>query len=157
MRSLATIGAIGTLVLSALSSAPRHAPGILPKVASASVPFYASLAPSARIQGVVTLRVLTDGTRVSAIDRESGPPMLVRAAKENIKTWQFEPHTPSRFEVTFHYKLLQYECDSECRCDGARKEYVMLQLPINVEVSAKIPMICDPAVPTSNDNRQKKE
>src|SRR5216684_927146 len=33
----------------------------LPKVVSASVPFYPRLAPSARIQGAVTLRLSTDG------------------------------------------------------------------------------------------------
>jgi hypothetical protein len=72
--------------------------------------------------------------------------MLVQAAKDNVKTWQFEPHTPTSFEVTFHYKLLlPSKCDSECNCDSTEKESVLLELPTKVEVSSKAPVICDPA------------
>jgi len=118
----------------------------LPSVASASVPLYPRVIRAARIQGDVMLRLSTDGERVSAVEVESGPPMLAQAAKENVKTWQFEPHTPTSFEVTFRYKLLlPSKCDSECNCDSAEKESVLLQLPTNVDVSAKVPMICDPA------------
>jgi TonB family protein len=117
----------------------------MPTVASASVPFYSRAARAARIQGEVRLWVSTDGKRVSAVEVESGPPMLVEAAKENIKTWQFEPHKPTSFQVTFHYRLLlPANCDSECNCDSEERESVLLQLPTDVKVSAKIPAICDP-------------
>ncbi len=153
MRRLLGTGAVGVLLLLAfLPSAAQQVKAPAPKVVSASVPFYPRVAPAARIQGVVTLRLSTDGKRVSAIEAESGPPMLAQAAKENVKTWQFEPHTPMSFEVTFHYKLLSYECDSECRCESTEKESVLLQLPTHVEVSATLPMICDPAGRT--DHRQ---
>jgi len=72
--------------------------------------------------------------------------MLAQAAKENVKTWQFEQHRPTTFEATFHYKLLLSKCDSECNCDSVEKGSVLLQLPTNVEVSAKELLICDPAV-----------
>jgi hypothetical protein len=158
MRSLAGIGAIGVLLLSFLPSAAPQAKAPLPRVVNASVPFYPRLAPGARIQGTVTLRLSTDGKRVSAVDAESGPPMLVQAAKENVKSWQFESHTPVIFEVTFHYRLLlPSKCDSECHCDSAEKESVLLQLPTNVDVSAKIPVICDPAVPIADRNRSKRK
>src|SRR5713226_899102 len=75
------------------------------------------VARQTRIQGVVTLRVSTDGKQVSAVDAENGPPLLVKAAKENVKTWQFEPHTGTKFEITFHNRLLPVECDSDCNCD----------------------------------------
>jgi TonB family protein len=141
------------LLLSSLPSAAPQAEAPLPKVASASVPFYPRLAPTARIQGTVTLRVSTDGKRVSAVEAESGPPMLVQAAKENVKTWQFESHTPTNFEITFHYRLLlPSKCDSDCHCDSTKKETVLLQLPTNVDVSAKIPVICDPAVEIRHKN-----
>lgn len=157
MRSLAAIRVIGILLLWFLPSAAQQARAPLPKVARACVPFYPRLAPAARIQGTVRLHLSTDGKRVSAVDAESGPPMLVQAAKENVKTWQFEPHTPTNFEVIFHYRLLTYTCDSQCRCASVEKESVLLQLPANVDISAVIPMICDPAVQIGEGNHSKQK
>lgn len=152
MRTLVRVGTVATLLPLILPLAAQQTKAPSPKVSSASVPFYPRLAPSARIQGVVTLLVATDGKRVSAVDAASGPPMLVLAAKENLKTWQFEPHRPTSFAVEFHYKLLNYKCDSECKCESEGKESVVLQLPAYVEVSAVIPMICDPAVEIHHKN-----
>jgi Gram-negative bacterial TonB protein C-terminal len=123
-----------------------------PKVVRASVPFYPSLARQTGIQGAVTLRVSTDGQRVSAVDAGNGPPLLVNAAKENVKTWQFEPHPPRSFEVKFRYRLLDSKCDSECKCGSEEKPSVVLQLPANVEVSAESLMLCDPAVEIRHKN-----
>ena len=114
-------------------------------LASAAVPFYRRLAQMARIQGVVTLRLSTDGKRVSAIEGESGPLMLVKAAKENVRTWQFEPYTPTSFEATFRYRLFDSKCDSQCNCAGVEKATVLLRLPTEAGVSAETLMICDPA------------
>lgn len=123
-----------------------------PKVVSASVPFYPPLARETRIQGAVTLRVSTDGKEVSIVDAETGPPLLVRAAKENVKTWHFESHTPMSFEVTFHYRLLPIKCDAQCACDSEEKESVLLKLPASVDISAKGYMTCDPAVEIRRKN-----
>ncbi len=71
--------------------------------------------------------------------------MLAEAAQKNVKTWQFEPHTPTTFETTFHYKLLPSKCDAECNCDSVAKSSVLLQLPSDVEVNAKELIICDSA------------
>jgi len=142
-------GLIAAFLLLAASSAAQNNPGgvkaPLPKIASASVPFYPPLARQTRIDGTVTLRVSTDGQHVSALEAESGHPLLVNAAKENVKTWQFESHTPTSFEVEFHYRLLPIKCDAECACDSEERESVLLQLPANVEISAKGYMTCDPA------------
>ena len=118
----------------------------LPKMVSASVPFYPELARQAGIEGTVWLRVETDGKRVSSVDAGSGPPLLVRAVKENVKTWEFEPHAAMSVEVTFLYRLLVPECDSHCRCGTAEKESVLLQLPTRVELTARTLLTCDPAV-----------
>jgi hypothetical protein len=146
LKALPGIAATVLLLLLLLPSAAQQAKAPVPKVVSASVPFYPRLAPPARIQGVVTFQLSTDGKRVSAIDGESGPPMLVEASKENVKKWQFEPHVPASFKVTFQYRLLPTKCDAQCKCDSDEKESVLLQLPTNVEVSAKEYAICDPAV-----------
>jgi hypothetical protein len=144
MVGLLRAGATATILLF-LPLAAQQPQAPVPKVMSASVPFYPRLAQETRIQGSVTLRVTTDGKRASAIDTENGPPLLVNAAKENVKTWQFEPHAPTSFEIIFRYKLLDSKCDPECHCDSAEKESVVLQLPTQVDVSAIISMICDPA------------
>lgn len=117
----------------------------LPSVTSASVPLYPRITQQAHIGGVVRLRVSTDGNRVASVEIQSGQPMLAQAAQENVKTWQFEPHSPMTFEVTFRYKLLPSKCDAECNCDSAEKPSVLLQLPTDVEVNAKELMVCDPA------------
>jgi TonB family protein len=145
MRRLGILGVLILLGLGAGVSGSRQAKKLMPTVVSASVPFYSRAARAARIQGEVRLRVSTDGKRVSAVEVESGPPMLALAAKDNVQTWQFEPHTPTSFEVTFHYQLLSPPtCDSECNCDRDEKESVLLQLPTNVDLSARPPVICDP-------------
>lgn len=144
MRRLGILEVLLTLSLGASMSVAQQAKTVMPTIASASVPLYPRVIRAARIQGDVVLQVSTDGQRISAVEVKSGPPMLVEAAKDSVKTWQFEPHTPTSFEVTFHYKLLLPKCDSECNCDSEKKESVLLQLPTTVDVSAKIPAICDP-------------
>ena len=112
----------------------------LPTVAVAEVPFYPPIARVAGIEGVVHLRLSTDGKRVSAVSVESGPPALVQAAQDNVKTWQFKDHSPTTFQTIFRYKILP---GSECEMDSGT---VLLQLPKEVEVRAKGVQTCDPAV-----------
>ena len=126
-------------------SATQKTASDLPRVVMASVPFYPELARQTRIQGTVTLRVSTEGNRVSTVEAETGHPMLVKAATDNVKTWEFKPHAPTSFQVTFRYRLLALECDSGCNCGPKEKESELLQLPTAVEVSAPPLMICDPA------------
>ncbi len=121
---------------------PRDKP--LPLVVSASAPFYPPIPRQAHIEGVIRLRLLTDGNRVSQIHVESGPPLLVQAAEENVKTWEFKQHTPVTFETTFQYKLLPSKCDSKCNCDDRENGTAHLHLPTEVEVSAKADITCDP-------------
>src|SRR5882724_4356088 len=145
MRKFGILGVLLTLILGAGMSVGQQAKPVIPTVANANVPLYPRVIRAALIQGDVVLRVSTDGLRVSAVEVKGGPPMLVKEAKDNVKTWRFEPHKPTSFQVTFHYKLLlPTNCDSECNCDGDERETVLLKLPTNVNVSAKIPAMCDP-------------
>jgi len=143
------------LGLAASVCAAQESKTPVPDLASAAVPFYPRLAQMARIQGVVTLRLSTDGKRVSAIEGESGPLMLVKAAKENVGTWQFEQHVPTSFETTFRYRLYGSKCDSQCNCSGVEKRTALLRLPTEVEVSAEGLMICDPAEEIKPKTRKK--
>ncbi len=135
----------GTLVLllGAIMAVGQQKP--LPSVVSGSLPLYPRITQQAHIEGVVRLRISTDGNRVASVKVESGQPMLAEAAQENVKTWRFEQHTPTTFEVTFHYSLLPSKCDAECNCDSAEKPSVLLRLPTDVEVNAKELMVCDSA------------
>jgi TonB family protein len=125
----------GTVVATAQQKSP-------PNLLSASVPLYPRTPQMAHIEGVVHLRISTDGSRVASVEVQSGQPMLAQAAQDNVKTWQFEPHDPVTFVATFRYKLLPSKCDAKCNCDSAEKPSVFLQLPNNVEVNAKELMVC---------------
>ena len=123
-----------------------------PVVSRADVPFYPRVAQAAHIDGVVRLRIVTDGDKVSSIDIKSGPPMLARAAEENVETWRFERHSPADFEATFRYVLLPSQCDSKCNCGDTQHSTARLRLPESVEVDAKTVMICDPVVSNRRAN-----
>jgi hypothetical protein len=111
----------------------------LPVVVTASVPFYPRTALLAHIQGVVKIKVTTDGVKASAVDAESGPPMLTQAAESNIRTWQFEEHKPTTFVATFRYAI---EEPLQCRVGNAT---VILRMPSEVQINAKGLHTCDPA------------
>jgi TonB family protein len=133
-----------TLGLAANVCAAQEAKPV-PELASAAVPFYPRVPQQAHIEGVVRLRISTDGNRVASVEVESGQPMLVQAAQENVKTWQFERHAPASFETTFRYRIFPSKCDSQCNCEGVEKRTVLLRLPTEAEVSAEELMTCDPA------------
>lgn len=126
----------------------QQTPAVLPKVTRGSAPLYPRIAAAARIEGTVILRVSTDGERVSAVEVQSGPPLLARVATEGIKTWEFEPHSPTNFRVRFRYRLSRsFTCEGGCdNCRHLEDESVLLELPTDVELNANIPITCDPAV-----------
>jgi outer membrane biosynthesis protein TonB len=125
-------------------AAPPETP--LPAVLSAAVPFYPRICQVAHIEGTVHLRITTDGKTASAIHVEDGPPMLARAAVENVKTWKFENHSPTTFRTIFSYSLFLSECDAGCRCRGTEKPAIILHLPGEVDIRAEEVLTCDPAV-----------
>jgi hypothetical protein len=125
----------------------------LPKVVSASVPFYPRIPQHGHIEGTVRLRVFTDGARVAHLDVESGPPMLAQAAQENVKTWRFELHNRTSFPVTFRYQLLKTTCSDNCKkCESAESPSILLKLPREVEVNAEEVLVCDPRVKNNQQN-----
>jgi hypothetical protein len=103
----------------------------LPAVASAAVPLYPPLARVANVQGVVHVKVTTDGHRVIATRVEDGNKLLASAADENARTWQFSTHEPTTFTVTYNYKL-----EAELR-GSPNNPTVVLRLPTEVEVASR--------------------
>jgi len=134
---------IVTMFLVAMSSAAtvcyaQSSQEPLPTVTNAAVPLYPRTADIVHIEGIVWLQVSTDGKRVSDVKVEGGPPMLAKAAADNVRTWEFSRHKPTTFKVKFNYKILP---ESGCSVDNS---VVMLRLPIEVEVSTKGVHTCDP-------------
>lgn len=112
----------------------------LPMVASAGVPFYPPLARQARVQGIVRVKVTTDGHAVTATRAESGHRLLAQAAEENARTWRFAVHEPTTFTVTYRYKLVPG------LKANPNNPVVLLRLPSEVEVSTlPMPPLLDPA------------
>jgi hypothetical protein len=110
----------------------------LPMVAGATVPLYPPLARAANVQGVVHVKITTDGHRVIATHVEDGHKLLATAADENARTWQFATHDPTTFTVTYRYKL-----DAKLK-GNPNNPTVILRLPTEVEIST-VPMVLDTA------------
>ena len=144
MMTSARLAKCTVAFLSCVTLGAAEPPARLPAVVSAQVPFYPPILQKAHFDGVVRLRVSTDGLRVLTIDQLSGQPMLLKAATENIRTWQFEQHTPTSFEVSFRYRLLQSTADSACNWTSAEPASVVLRLPTEVVISAPTVGTCDP-------------
>jgi hypothetical protein len=111
----------------------------LPVVIDGKMPIYPVMARCARIQGVVTVKVTTDGKKVTALGEGSGPPMLVKFVKENISTWEFLQHKPISFVTTFTYVI-----EGPYHCEYTNSSTV-LHLPLEVRISAEGLKTCDPA------------
>src|ERR1700680_3308160 len=78
----------------------------LPVVLDAALPFYPRDAQLAHIEGVVRLRISTEGETVTRVEMLEGQTTLARAAKENVKTFRLKWHVRTTFEATFRYTLL---------------------------------------------------
>ena len=111
-----------------------------PVVIAAKMPLYPIMARAARIQGVVKMKVTTDGKKVAAVDKLSGPPMLVKFAHENILTWEFLEHKPTTFVTTFEYVI---EGPDACMYTNGMS---VLNLPMEIHLRVRGLKTCDPAV-----------
>ena len=113
---------------------------VLPMVAGGAVPLYPPLARAAKVQGVVHLKVVTDGTRVVTAQAEDGSRVLAAAAEENARTWQFSKHEPTSFTVTYRYRL-------DAKADP-NNSTVTLRFPTEVDVSIAPLVLSDPSPDT---------
>ncbi len=81
---------------------------------------------------MVVMQVATDGHRVTDVKVTSGHPLLVQAAENNVRTWQFAAHAPTIFEVRYFYvNEGKYKRDPATNCSAK------LELPKKVIVSTR--------------------
>lgn len=144
---IGTFIAVGLVMLCCMlpHAVPAQSEGHeLPLLIAGKMPLYPIMARLGRVQGVVKIKVTTDGEKVSSLDAVSGPPMLVKFAKENILTWEFAKHRPTTFVTTFEYVI---EGPDQCLYTNGTS---VLNLPLGVRMSAKGLMTCDPSRTSSH-------
>jgi len=130
-------GCVPLLVFAgAFSNQVRKSKLPLPTVLQIAIPTYPALARFANVEGVVHLKITTDGRQVAMTQVEDGPKLLAPAAEENVRTWRFAAHEPTSFRVTYRYRLVAAGTG-----DGPA---LILKLPASVEVRAT-PRIGDPS------------
>jgi hypothetical protein len=133
-RSLSTLPALLVAFLAAATAQQPKA--VLPMVAGGAVPLYPPLARAAKVQGVVHLKVVTDGAKVVTAQVEDGNRLLASASEENVRTWLFSKHEPTSFTVTYRYRL-------DAHADP-NNPTVTLRFPTEVDVSIAPLVISDP-------------
>jgi TonB family protein len=122
---------LGTICLA--DSAPERC------VVSMDIPGYPALARTARIQGVVQIRIeINEAGEVTNAKPLSGHPMLQENSITNVKTWRFYPAAkPTSQSVTYRYNL-DDEPGSKVK-NACRR--IKLDLPYEVEIFVEPVMI----------------
>jgi len=102
----------------------------LPTVTAFDCPKYPSKAESMRLQGVVKMRVTTDGHQVTDVKVLPSHPVLADEAVKSVRTWKFADHQPTTFIVTYLYVSEgRYKKDPVTKCSAK------MELPAKVTVS----------------------
>jgi hypothetical protein len=120
----------------------QEAKGIAPQVLSIGVPYYPAVARAAHVEGVVHIEVATNGETVAAARIADGHKLLATFAESNARTWTFVKHEPTKFILTYHYKLVGHLEHNKGYSE------VVLRLPDEVEISAVPLVLSDPAPDT---------
>lgn len=95
------------------------------------------------VQGVVHVKITTDGTKATAAQAEDGHRLLAVAAEENARSWLFTKHEPTSFTVTYRYRI---------SADGdPNNPTVTLRFPTDVEVSTAPLVLSDPTAEIRSD------
>jgi len=95
-----------------------------PEVVNFDVPFYSLLARRAKIEGIVHVKVKTDGKVAVEAKAEDGNKILAKLSELNAITWKFRLHEPVSFTIKYKYKLVKN--------DSQKK--LILRLPHEVEI-----------------------
>jgi hypothetical protein len=138
--------ALGSLTAVSRAGTGQGNSQVLPTIAAAEVPLYPPLARAAKVEGIVHVKVETDGASVIGSHAEDGHRLLATAAEANARTWKFTKHEPSTFTVTYRYKI-----------DGGvdpNNPVVKLQFPTEVQVTTAPLVISDPPAELHRSPRQ---
>jgi hypothetical protein len=105
-------------------------------------PEYDNLAIAADIQGDVELTVKIDSDGSVLGSTASGPPVLVKAAQQNIAVWRFERprHGPINQNITYKFVL-----EEPGGCSPSPELKTDFELPYEVTIVAQATTTCDPA------------
>ncbi|MCL4797459.1 MAG: energy transducer TonB [Bryobacteraceae bacterium] len=117
--------------------APQQSKAVLPMIAGGAVPLYPPLARAAKVEGIVHVKVTTDGVKVVTAQAEDGNRLLADSAEENARTWRFSKHEPTSFTVTYRFRL-------DANADP-NNPTVTLRFPAEVDVSIAPLVLSDPA------------
>jgi hypothetical protein len=128
----------GLLPVAARGQGSRRA---LPNVVTIEVPVYPWAVKEAHIEGIVHIKVTTDGRAVTTAEIQDGPRLLAIAAENNVRSWRFSPHDPITFIVTYEYKIAKTPGLSPGR--SADNNSVILRLPTYVGVTTVPPTNVD--------------
>jgi hypothetical protein len=103
-------------------------------------PDYPRIGLVARVEGTVTvsLDVGSDG-KVLAAHGAGAPPLLIKAAEQNVRNWTFgfagRPRTfPYRWTVLYDYKLVDSDVQPACPT-------IVMHLPDRVEITSMAPRL----------------
>lgn len=110
-----------------------------PFLVHGDLPVYPALAKTARMSGIVRVRVIVENGEVVGTETISGHPLLVSATTDNIKTWKFDKTVSTTFATTFIYRL-----ENEGISDPANAK-LELELPSLAKITAR------PPAPPCND------
>lgn len=108
-----------------------HTDRALPIVVMMAPPTYPVSVRVAHVEGLVRLRVTTDGRYAKDVQIQgNAPSLLARLSERNVRTWSFEPGNPTEFSVVYRYVLVNEPIEG---ADGAS---VRLELPTGIEIRA---------------------
>lgn len=136
VSALVTMIVLNAMAVGNLGAAQDPSRAALPNVYAAAVPIYPPVAHMANVQGLVRVKVTTDGHGVvsTSIENQDANPVLARAAQENAQTWKFSAGDPLTFTVTYRYKLVAKLKDIKSNQSNSK---VVLRFPTDVEVLAQ--------------------
>jgi hypothetical protein len=101
------------------------------------IPFYPPLARAANVNGLVRLRVTTDGHEVTDVKVLEGHKLLAPAAEHNVRSWKLLPSKATTFSVLFTYKLGDRNTkDYEKLIKILPDSEVRTELPTEVEITS---------------------
>jgi hypothetical protein len=134
--ALSTMAALVAIPLATFGAGQQASRAALPSVYAADVPIYPQVAHMANVQGLVRVKVATDGHRVTdtSIENQDADPMLARASQENAQTWKFSGGEPITFTVTYRYLLVTKLKEIQ---SSALNSKVIIRFPTDVQVIAQ--------------------